>query len=72
MKRVDLLRKIKEAAKSKGVAWGQASRKGSDHDVYECDGMGIPVPRHREINEYTAQGIMRDLEVKLGKDWWRK
>jgi hypothetical protein len=33
--------------------------------------MRIPIPRHREINDYTAQGIMRDLEIKLGKEWWR-
>ena len=71
MKRRDLLGKIKKAAKGAGVSWGELARKGSDHDVWELDGMPIPIPRHREINEYTAQGIMRDLEVKLGKDWWR-
>jgi hypothetical protein len=36
-----------------------------------CDGMRIAIPRHREINEHTAQAIFRDLEAKLGKDWWR-
>jgi len=41
------------------------------HEAWICDGMRIPIPRHREINDYTAQGIMRDLEIKLGKDWWR-
>jgi hypothetical protein len=32
----------------------------------------IPIPRHRELNERLARGIMADLAVKLGEDWWNR
>lgn len=41
------------------------------HDVWECGGLRVSIPRHREINELTSLGIMRALEQKLGEDWWR-
>lgn len=71
MKRRDLIQKIAKGAKDAGVSWSRLPGGTGRHEAWECDGMRIPVPRHREINEYTAQGIMRDLEAKLGKDWWR-
>lgn len=70
MKRVELLRRIGKAAREAGIPWTRLRTTGS-HDVWECDGMRIPIPRHREINERTARGILRDLEEKLGDDWWR-
>jgi len=35
------------------------------HDVYRnvITGMLSPVPRHRELNEYTARAIIRKLSV---------
>lgn len=32
--------------------------------------MRVAIPRHREILEHTAMAIFRDLEDKLGEDWW--
>ena len=31
----------------------------------------MPLDYHRDINEWTAKAIMRDLEPMLGEDWWR-
>lgn len=29
------------------------------------------MPRHNEINEITAGGIRKELEVVLGLRWWQ-
>ena len=70
MKRADLLRKIERAAKDKGVEFVPV-REGGSHSIFRCGSQSVTVPRHREINELTARGIMRDLYEILGKDWWR-
>ncbi|HYJ33853.1 MAG TPA: hypothetical protein VE326_11590 [Candidatus Binatia bacterium] len=70
MKRSALLRKIRKAANTAGVAFGEV-REGGDHSIFRCGSTSISVPRHREINEFTARGILRDLEDELGKGWWR-
>jgi mRNA interferase HicA len=70
VKRRDLIRKISEAAKNGGVDFGSVREKGP-HSIYRCGTQNVVIPRHREIAELTAQGIMRDLDDVLGKDWWR-
>lgn len=70
MKRLDLLRTIGEAARGAGLRW-QLLRQGSDHEVWELDGLRVMVPRHREVNEQTAGKILRLLEDKFGAGWWR-
>jgi len=40
--------------------------------VFTLDGQRVIVPRHTEINEVTAREILKSLEDKLGKDWWKK
>jgi predicted RNA binding protein YcfA (HicA-like mRNA interferase family) len=60
MKRVDLLRHLE--------AHGcQLLREGANHSVYVNRAIrkASTVPRHREINEYLARKICRDLEVPL-------
>jgi mRNA interferase HicA len=47
-------------------------REGGKHTIYRCGSQLVTVPRHREINEMTAIGIMADLEAELGKGWWKK
>jgi len=47
-------------------------RQGGNHEIWSCASTLVTIPRHREINELAAQAIMKDLEVALGKDWWRK
>jgi mRNA interferase HicA len=70
MKRGDLIRKIARAA---AVADKDFTllREGGSHSIFRCGGQNIVIPRHREINEHTARGIMRDLDDELGKDWWK-
>lgn len=60
---------IAAAARESGVPF-RLVRQGS-HGVWRCGGKTFPVPRHREINEHTARGIVRSLEPWLGVDWWR-
>ena len=70
MKRRDLLRAIARTAKNGGVNFDLV-REGSSHSVYRCGVVLFTVPRHSEINELTARGIMRNLEAELGEGWWR-
>jgi mRNA interferase HicA len=68
--RNELLRKIRRAAADKDVDFGLV-REGGSHSIYRCGGQKVVIPRHNEINELTARGIMRDLSSELGEDWWR-
>ena len=58
MKRSDLLRHLK--------AHGcELLREGGNHSVYvnRPVGKATAIPRHREINEFLARKICRDLEI---------
>ncbi len=59
MKRRDLIRKIEEA----GAIF---IRHGGKHDWYQNSQTKVaqPVPRHSEINEMLARGILRKLSSK--------
>lgn len=56
MKRVDLLRILRDEA-------CVLDRSDGPHDVYRniLTGKTAPVPRHREINEFTARAIIKRL-----------
>jgi len=58
MKRVDLIRHLERH----GV---QFLREGGSHTVYvnRTVGKTSTVPRHREINDFLAQKICKDLDV---------
>jgi len=58
VKRVDLIRHPERH----GV---QFLREGGNHSVYvnRAAGKTSTVPRHREINDFLAQKICKDLEV---------
>lgn len=46
---------------------GWVITSGSNHDIAknpEKPGVRIPIPRHKEINEITAQGILKDAGLK--------
>jgi hypothetical protein len=70
MKRRIFLRDIARAAHISGLRW-ELERRGANHDVYSLDGLIIPIPRHNELDEYTAQKIFKECEPKLGSRWWR-
>jgi predicted RNA binding protein YcfA (HicA-like mRNA interferase family) len=58
MKRLDLIRHLER----NGCAF---LREGAKHSVYvnRAKGKSSTVPRHREIDDFLARKICRDLEV---------
>jgi hypothetical protein len=70
MKRRDLLRQIKKAANSADRDWSFV-REGANHEIWALDGKLVSIPRHSEINEYTAEEILKHFEEELGEGWWR-
>ena len=58
MKRRDLIKKLEQAGFS-------FKRYGNEHDIYARGENEIEtIPRHREINEKTAKGILRKWGIK--------
>lgn len=56
MKRRDLEKKLKEL----GFVF---SHNGGNHDMFKNgSGRVISVPRHREVDEFTAKGILKDAK----------
>jgi hypothetical protein len=62
-KRRELVAQIKELARHHN-ATAKPVRQGR-HEIWECDGLTFPIPRHREIAEGTAQAIMKRLADHL-------
>lgn len=52
MKRRDIEKRLRQLG-------GQLDRRGGNHDIWLINGQIIAVPRHIEINEHTARGILR-------------
>jgi len=53
LKRKDLVKRLKAAGFYK-------ARDDGDHTIYKKDGCRpVQVPRHNEINEYTAKAILK-------------
>ena len=71
MRRADLIRRVRQAAKLRHRTWA-LHREGREHDIWMCGGTKVAIPRHREINPYTAEAIFKDLEAELGENWWRQ
>lgn len=70
MRRRDLLKRIADAAKQAEVEWTKV-REGANHEVWSCGHQQVAIPRHREINEYTAEAVLKDLDAIFGEGWWR-
>jgi hypothetical protein len=71
VKRRELLKRIRSAAQPMGHDV-DVVREGAKHTIFRVGSVEFPVPRHSEINEYTAQAIMKDLADQLGEGWWRR
>jgi mRNA interferase HicA len=58
MKRIELIRHLERHG-------AEFLREGGNHSVYvnRAKGKSSTVPRHREINEFLAQKICKDLEI---------
>ncbi|MDR1430605.1 MAG: hypothetical protein LBI99_00605 [Propionibacteriaceae bacterium] len=70
MKKRDLVKRIADSARDRDVEW-ELVRRGANHDVYRLGGSIIPVPRHNEIQERTAEGILKECQSVLGEKWWQ-
>ncbi len=55
MKRRDLVRALERA--------GFRKIRSGKHDIFARGDLIVPVPRHTEINEHTARGILRDAGI---------
>ena len=71
MKRATLIRRIVTAAKRSGLDWGQVASKGNHEKWRLGTTMQVSIPRHTEINEITAQAILKSTESELGEGWWK-
>jgi len=59
MKRRDLVKILEQA--------GWTITAGAKHDMAKHKskpGIKIPIPRHKEINDYTAEGILKEAGLK--------
>ncbi len=45
---------------------------GGPHETFWLGLVKIPIPRHSEIGERTAEDILHECEAELGKGWWRR
>jgi len=56
MKLKDLEKQLKQA--------GWVQTEGGSHSKWKKEGKAVSVPRHREINEITAQAILKQTGLK--------
>jgi division protein CdvB (Snf7/Vps24/ESCRT-III family) len=61
MKRKDLMKRLRKMASEQGVELTE--KEGGLHTKVFLGEHFVVVPRHTEINEYTAKGILRDAEA---------
>ena len=64
MKRRDLIKTLRTMAQGAGVDFVLV-RNGANHDIFRLHQVLIVVPRHNEINEMTARGIVKEARVHL-------
>lgn len=69
MKRGDVIRTIRKAAKSHGVDCELYEL--SRHTGIRCGNVSTTIPRHNEITDRMAETIYKQLEPALGKRWWK-
>ncbi|MDD7541768.1 MAG: hypothetical protein SPK50_05750 [Mobiluncus porci] len=60
MRRNDLLKRLRKIASEKGLTFELV--EGGNHTKVRIGGRTLIVPRHTEINEMTARGILKDAE----------
>ena len=58
VRRTDLIKQLKRIAKANNVSFDLA--EGGSHTKVWINGQMITIPRHNEINEFTARGILSD------------
>ena len=57
MKKRDLIKQLRVIARESGLEFGLV-REGRNHEIWSIGSDRLVIPRHREINERTAQAIL--------------
>ncbi|MGL4176008.1 MAG: hypothetical protein ACRCSN_08000 [Dermatophilaceae bacterium] len=70
MKRREVIKRITTKAKAHSVSW-TLLRQGANHEVWDLDGVMVPIPRHSELGNRVAEMIWTECEARRGEDWWR-
>jgi len=55
------MRRKKLETRLRAAGW-KLVRRGGRHDIWACGELELPVPPHREINEYTTNAILKMAE----------
>ena len=66
-----LIKLMKQAAERKNVTF-ESIRQGWSHEIFQLDGLMIPIPRYNEIDNNLADIICKEAEAKLGKGWYQQ
>ena len=61
MKRAELMKRLRKLAKATDVELTFV-REGANHELWEFGSFRCVIPRHTEINEITANGILKACE----------
>ena len=66
MNKRSLLKRVQEIAKAEGHELTFVREVGN-HEIWSVRGQRLVIPRHREINEHTAQSIIAKV-VEVTRD----
>lgn len=58
MKKRTLMKELRSVARAAGVRL-EFVREGGNHEIWTIAGERLVIPRHREVNELTAQGVIK-------------
>lgn len=70
MKRGEIIRKIRKAAKAAGATYVEVEL--TNHTGITVDGVATTVSRSTSDFGRMAEEIFKQLEPALGEGWWRK
>jgi hypothetical protein len=66
MKKRDLEKELRKMAKENDCEFVIVG--GATHDTFRFNGLLIAIPRHSELNKYTAREILKDCRATLNND----
>ena len=55
------MKELRRIAQRKGIMI-ELQRQGAKHEVWCFGNTVLTIPRHREISQYTAEGLLKDAE----------
>lgn len=67
MKKRDLIKSLRAIAQAADMDFDFV-REGANHEIWTIGGERLVIPRHREVNERTAQSILRKAEEVSADD----